>query len=160
MTNGQKIALGLGGVAIVAVAAGIYLSRTGDDDKDLTLAMNGATCVVTTTGAAKDFHVGKGHKATYHVKNTCTSDQLLLVGNFRPVEGDGGVVDCKAGTVESTWPFKNAADQARRQVYVAAGETQPLILKDAKNDTQTPIRYFFDVCLGGKKVDPRLDVDP
>ena len=93
------------------------------------------------------------------MKNNCSSDQLLLVGNFRPTQGDNGVTDCKAGVIESTWPFKNL-DQSIRQVYIPAGETQKLTLKEAKNETGNTLTFYFDICMGGKKVDPRLDIDP
>ena len=158
MTTGQKFALGVTVAAVAAVAA-ILVLRQGDQTRSLTLAMSGTGCTITTAPADKDFHVGKNHKITYEVKNDCTSDQLVLVGNFRPTQADGGITDCKAGVIESTWPFKNL-DQAIRQVYVPAGETQSLSLKEAKNETGNTLTFYFDICMGGKKVDPRLDIDP
>jgi len=161
MTKGQTYALGIGLVAVGAVAAYFLLQGAGDADKDLTLAMTGnpAACAITTSATDKDVLVGKNKKITWHVKNTCTSDQLVLVGNFRPTQPDGGIADCKAGIIESTWPFKNL-DQSVRQVYVPVGETQLLTLKVAKNETTTRVSFWFDICMAGKKVDPRLDVDP
>lgn len=160
MTNGQKVAVGVGIVALGALAAYLLLQGAGDADKTLTLAMNGNTCTITTPPAEKDVEVGRNKKITWSVNNTCTSDQLVLVGNFRPTQPDGGITDCKAGIIESTWPFKNLDDQAHRQVYVAAGATQAITLKEAKNDSGTKITVYFDICMAGKKVDPRLDIDP
>ncbi len=51
-------------------------------------------------------------------------------------------------------------DQSMRQVYVPAGETQAITLKEAKNETGNKLTFYFDICMGGKKVDPRLDIDP
>lgn len=159
MTTGQKLAVGVGVVALGAVAAYLLLQGAGDADKTLTLAMNGSTCTITTAPADKDVEVGKNKKITWNVNNTCTANQLVLVGNFRPTQADGGILDCKAGVIESTWPFKNL-DQSMRQVYVPAGETQAITLKEAKNETGNKLTFYFDICMGGKKVDPRLDIDP
>jgi len=161
MTTGQKLAVGVGVLALGAVAAYVLLQGAGDADKTLTLAMNGTTCTITTASGDKDVEVGKNKKVTWNVKNTCTADQLVVVGNFRPTQSDGaGILDCKAGVIESTWPFKNLDDQARRQVYVPAGATQALTLKEAKNETGNTLTVYFDICMAGKKVDPRLDIDP
>jgi hypothetical protein len=159
MTTGQKVAA-VGVVAVAIAAVAIFVSRgAGDEQKELTLATGTGGCTVTTAPADKNLHVGKNHKITYTVKNNCSSDQLLLVGNFRPTQGDNGVTDCKAGVIESTWPFKNL-DQSIRQVYIPAGETQHLSLKEAKNETGNTLTFYFDICMGGKKADPRLDIDP
>jgi hypothetical protein len=159
MTTGQKVAA-VGVVAVAIAAVAIFVSRgAGDEQKALTLATGTGGCTVTTAPADKNLHVGKNHKITYTVKNNCSSDQLLLVGNFRPTQGDNGVTDCKAGVIESTWPFKNL-DQSIRQVYIPAGETQHLSLKEAKNETGNTLTFYFDICMSGKKADPRLDIDP
>jgi hypothetical protein len=131
----------------------------GDADKSLELAVSAGNCGITTPNADKNVAVGKGKKVTWSVHNGCTSDQLVLVGNFRPGADGGGIMDCKAGVIESTWPFKNL-DQSARAVYIPAGETQSLTLKEAKNETGSKLTFYFDICMGGKKVDPELVIDP
>lgn len=159
MTTGQKIAVGVAVVAVAAVAAVLLTRGAGDADKSLKLEMSGGNCTITTAPADKDVRVGKNKKITWNVQNLCNSPQLVLVGNFRPTQPDGGILDCKAGVIETTWPFKNL-DQSVRQVFVPASETQSLTLKEAKNDTGNTLTFYFDICMAGKKVDPRLDIDP
>jgi hypothetical protein len=159
MTKAAGFAVGISVVVLAAIAAVVFL-RGGDADKTLELAMNGANCVITTSNADKDVSVGNGKKVTWHVHNACNSDQLVLVGNFRTTQNDPqSVMDCKAGIIETTWPFKKL-DQSVRAIYVPSAETQDLTLKEAKNNTSNPLTFYFDICMGGKKVDPRLDIDP
>jgi hypothetical protein len=158
MTTGQKLAVGVAVVAVAAVAV-VLVTRGNDATKDLKLEMRNGTCTITTPPDDKNVEVGKNKKITWHVQNLCTSDQLVLVGNFRPTPPDGGVLDCKAGIIESTWPFKKL-DQSVRQVYVPSSETQDLVLKEAKNETGSTVTFYFDICMAGKKVDPRLDIGP
>src|SRR6185436_602416 len=104
MTTGQKVAVGVAVVAVAAVAV-VLVTRGDDANKTLKLEMSGPTCTITTPAADKDVTVGKNKKVTWSVQNLCNSPQLVLVGNFRPTQSDGGVLDCKAGNIESTWPF-------------------------------------------------------
>jgi hypothetical protein len=158
MTKANALALG-GGLLVVVVVA-VFLLRATDADKSLKLEMRSGNCAITTAPADKDVKVGNNKKITWSVQNLCNADQLVLVGNFRSTQNDpGNVMDCKAGVIETTWPFKKL-DQSVRQVFVPAGETQALTLKEAKNNTGNTLTFYFDICMGGKKVDPRLDIDP
>ena len=159
MTKAAGYAVAISIVVLASIAAVVFL-KGGDTEKTLELAMNGPNCVITTSSADKDVSVGNGKKVTWKVHNACNSDQLVLVGNFRTTQNDPqSVMDCKAGIIETTWPFKKL-DQSVRDIYVPAGETQDLALKEATNNTGNKLTFYFDICMGGKKVDPRLDIDP
>ena len=138
------------------IVVGIDFSET----TELTLEMSGSACVITTPINDKDVAVKKNKKITWTVRNSCTTDQFVSIGNVRAQPGENGVTNCKAGMPESPWPFK-PQDQARRSVYVPKdGGDEDIVLKEAKNDSGKQDVYYFDVCLGGVKKDPRLVVDP
>ena len=153
------------GVAVLAVAvAGVtyyVVASFSDTTTYLKLEMSGQACAITTPINDKDVTVKKNKKVTWNIQNLCPSDQLVSVGNFRTQANDpGGVTNCKAGMAESTWPFK-PQDQGRRAAYVPKdGGTDSIVLREAKNDTPDAAVYYFDICLGGVKKDPRLVVDP
>jgi hypothetical protein len=156
------LAVGVG--VLVALGAIVFLAvkgfGAGDADINLALATSTGGCAITTPSADKDSEVGKNHKVTWNVKNNCSSDQLVLVGNFRATQDDPQhVMDCKAGIIESTWPFKKV-DQSVRAIYVPVGETQKLSLQEAKNDSGDKLTFYYDICMAGKKVDPKLIIDP
>jgi len=160
MTNSQKFAVGIGvtGIALVALLFAIWPFGK-DDEKELTLAVDGNNnCIIRATAKGKDFRVDKGHKVSYKITNTC-APQVVLVGNFRRDVADGDVKDCNVGKVETVWPFR-AADQSVRQVYIPDSRPVSLTLKDAKNDVKKTESFYFDICVGRTKVDPRLDIDP
>ena len=82
--------------------------------------------------------------------------QTVTLGNFRKEVSSGkdNCNDAKVGTFE--WPFDPAEALDNRQSVVPAGEEDDIKFK-AKN---LPGTYYFDVCLGSVKVDPRLIIDP
>ena len=158
----SKAVVATAAAAAVVAAVVVVLGRDafGNTTTELKLEMSGSACAITTPINDKDVTVKKNKKVTWHVENACTTDQFVSVGNVRPQPGDNGVTNCKAGMAEQYWPFK-AQDQARRAVYVPKdGGSEDIVLKEAKNDSGKQDVYYFDICLGGVKKDPRLVVDP
>ena len=123
--------------------------------------------VCAITGKDTEVEVANGKKITWTVRNFCTADQVLTVGNFR--QGTSTRTDCKEATEGITWPF-NSTDKninKRQATPKASNGTDPkegtFKLNDASNTTGKLLVYQFDVCIGtgdGKKVDPRLVIDP
>ena len=157
----SKAVVATAAAAAVVAAVVVVLGRDafGNTTTELKLEMSGSACAITTPINDKDVTVKKNKKITWEVENACSTDQFVSVGNVRPRAEPNGINNCNAGVSESTWPFK-PQDQARRAVYVPAGRTEKIELKDAKNDSGKQDVYYFDICVGGVKKDPRLVVDP
>lgn len=151
------------GVLVLVVAAFTIFYTVdifGNTTTTLKLEMSGSACAITTPINDKDVAVKKNKKITWKIENACSTDQFVSLGNVRLQPGDNGVTNCKAGMAEQYWPFK-AQDQARRSVYVPKdGGSEDIVLKEAKNDSGKQDVYYFDICVGGAKKDPRLVVDP
>ena len=151
------------GIAIVAAVSTFACSRGGGlaaGDKDTEIQLSGNPCAVASKEA--EFHVGKGKKVKWTITNGCDGQdsQIIVIGNFRENEGTT-VNNCLAGVTEREWPF-NPEDQSLKTVYVAKGGTAVIDLKGAKNTKtgNTAQPYFFDICIEGKKADPKMIVDP
>ena len=151
----------VGTLVLVVAAFTIFYTVDifGNTTTELKLEMSGSACTITTPINDKDVAVKKNKKITWEVENACSTDQFVSVGNVRAKAEPNGVNNCNAGVPEPTWPFKQQ-DQARRAVYVPAGKTEKIELKEAKNDSGKQDVYYFDICMGGVKKDPRLVVDP
>jgi len=162
MALSKRVVAGLAAltVAAVVVVAAFTIDWLGNTSTPLKLEGSGSACAITTPINDKDVTVKKGKKITWQIQNACDKAQIVNVGNVRLNQADpGGPTNCKAGMEESPWPFK-AQDQGRRSVYLEAGSRGEIVLKEAKNEESKPVIYYFDICLGGTKKDPRLVVDP
>lgn len=136
-------------------------------DSEGTFTLRDVSGVCTLTGKDTEVEVAKGKKVTWTVRNFCNAPQTLTIGNFR--QGPSTRTDCSQGTEGVAWPF-NANDQNlnKRQANLGPGagikpQEATFKLQDAKNTTNGPVAYQFDVCVGagnGIKVDPRLVIDP
>jgi hypothetical protein len=151
------------GIAIVAALVTFACSKGGgtvdarDKDTTVTLKAQGDDCVVDSK--EREIHVGKGGKVKWKITNSCTVAQIVVIGNFREKE-DTDVTNCKPGVLEDDhWPFR-VEDQSIKYMYVPAGGSETIELKDAKNNSTTARIEWYDVCAGGKKYDPKLIVDP
>lgn len=146
---------------VVVVAVGVYLivTLTGNTDKTLDLAVSGTACAIATNAADKDVQVTKNKKVTWTVKNACPSAQTVMLGNFRTVQASTRTTCTDPTEGGAAWPFKDQ-DQNNRSVTVSASATGEIVLKEAKNGGTTALTYYFDICLAGVKVDPRLVIDP
>jgi hypothetical protein len=145
-------------VVVVAVVAFYLLSR-GDTNTALDLNGTVSTCTIVTTAANKDVSVKKNNKVTWTVTNACPAAQTVMLGNFRTLQASTPPTCADPTEGGAAWPFKDQ-DQNNRSVTVAAGQSDNIILKEAKNAGSTALTYFFDVCVGGVKMDPRLVIEP
>jgi len=152
----------VGGVVVVVLIVALVLLFKGGNDVDTTLDLNvvGGVCTIVTNAADKDVTVGKNHKVTWTVRNACPADQLVTVGNFRAAP-TGSNSDCSAPTEGGgAYPFK-AGEEANRSVNAPANTTNRKIeQKEAKDPGTSPATYYFDVCLGTAKKDPKLVIEP
>ena len=100
--------------------------------------------------------VKKGKRIKWKVENLCPAPQTVTLGNFRKeaISLKDNCNDAMVGTFE--WPFDPGPELANRQSVVPAGETSDKVKFKAKD---FPGTYYFDVCLGAAKVDPRLIID-
>jgi hypothetical protein len=135
------------------------ITRRGNTETKLDLDVVGGVCTIVTPVAQKDVSVKKNKKITWDVKNACASAQAVMLGNFRLAQASTAT-DCANPTAGGAeWPFKEQ-DKDNRSVTVNTGDTGQIELKEAKNDTSAAVTYYFDVCLGGVKKDPRVVIEP
>ena len=144
---------------VVVVAVGVYLIVTLTGNTDKTLDLTGSPCTIGTSASDKDVQVTKNKKVTWTVKNGCASAQTVMLGNFRTVQTSTQATCANPTEGGAQWPFK-AGDENNRSVTVPAGSTGEIVLKEAKNNGTAPLTYYFDICLGSVKADPRLVIDP
>lgn len=150
----------VGGIlVVVVVGAFVAFKLLGNTETGLELNVVGGACTIVTPIADKDVSVQKNKKVTWHVTNDCPASQTVMLGNFRTVPASSAT-DCTNATEGgATWPFKDQ-DQGNRSVTVGTGNTDDIELKEAKNAGSSQLTYYFDVCVGGVKKDPRLVIDP
>jgi hypothetical protein len=162
----------LGGAAVTLLVAvvGFGLDLWGNTSSTITLRPEGQDGACVITGKETEITVGKNKKLTWKVVNHCPRVQTLAVGNFRDPTEVSVVNDCAApvlGNVPS--PFRQDALADRQVEIPARPPTNPrpgekkleLKVKPRNGDGGLPDReltYIFDICLEGRKVDPRLIV--
>ena len=146
-------------VVVIFVAAFVVMQFVGNTDTALDLNVSGSACVIVTNISDKNVTVKKNKKITWAVKNACPAAQTVQLGNFRTgqTSTNGTCADPTEGG--ATWPFK-AGDENNRSVTVPAGQSGEIILREAKNAGSSELTYYFDICLGGVKGDPRLVIEP
>ncbi len=101
----------------------------------------------------------KGKKITWTVKNECADTQTVTVGNFRLTDNrnENTTGDCESPGAD--WPFDQDREQPdNRRTSPGAGAAGHIKL--TVKSTTVPQTYYFDVCLGKTKTDPRLIIDP
>jgi hypothetical protein len=145
---------------VVVIIVGVYVATIiGNTDTALDLNVTGGACAIVTDAAAKNVSVKKNKKVTWAVKNACPAAQTVMLGNFRTVEASTRTTCTDPTEGGAAWPFKDQ-DQNNRSVTVQARQTGGIVLKEAKNAGGTALTYYFDICLGGVKKDPRLVIEP
>jgi hypothetical protein len=150
------------GIIIVVVIVGAYVivTMTGNTEEALELNVAGGACTIVTNTADKDVSVKKNKKVTWAVKNACATEQTVMLGNFRTVQASTRTT-CTDPTENASWPFRDQdQDQNKRSVTVPAGDTKDIVLMEAKNAGAAALTYYFDICVGGVKKDPRLVIEP
>jgi hypothetical protein len=168
--SGRDATLLVGGLIAGAVVAGVVgvtalgWNLFGDTETEIVLRDEGAVCILT--GKQTEVEVGKNKRLTWKVKNHCSSQQTVAVGNFRTT-ATGGNPNCSAATEGgATSPFQQD-DEARRTAVAGPGtEQEPnddeeIQLKVKTRDVLggSRLRYYFDICLAAAKVDPRLIIE-
>lgn len=155
----KKLAVVTGVIVVVVVGAYLVVTLTGNTEESLDLTVSGTSCTIGTSATDKDVHVTKNKKVTWTVKNSCPSAQTVMLGNFRTSETSTQTTCTEPTEGGADWPFKDE-DKKKRDVTVEAGNTGPITLKEAKNAGSTALTYYFDICVGGVKKDPRLVIEP
>ena len=155
----KRLAVITGIVVVVVVGVYLVVALTGNTDKTLDLTGSGSACTIGTSAEDKNVSVKKNKKVTWTVKNACTAAQTVTLGNFRKGEISTQPACTNPTEGGAAWPFKEQ-DQNNRSVTVPAGSTGEIVLKEAKNAGSTPVTYYFDICLGSVKADPRLVIEP
>ena len=125
------------------------------------IAVIAGVIVVVLVGAFLGFTLlgNSETKITWEIENECTESKTVRIGNFRTA-ATGGPNDC---SVEgSEWPFGEDDDKplSAREREVGPNQSKKIKQRTAINNGTTPLEYYFDVCVGGAKVDPKLIVDP
>lgn len=126
-----------------------------------------AACTITFKQPSITSHADKW--IDFDVISYCDSAQTVMVGNFRTEENPSGA---PTNCTNAMYPAATASifrqdDAARRTANLAAaapGETEDDDIRlKLKSSTELPgsgtLTYFFDICLNGTKVDPRLVIE-
>ena len=153
-----------GAAAVAAFATVFAVGVLGDFGRDIfgntetairlrTNALSACELFGKETGVI----VKKGKKVTWRIENLCSSEQTVTLGNFRkePIAVKDNCNDAMVGIFD--WPFEPGPELANRQSVVPSGGKSDKVKFKAKD---LPGTYYFDVCLGNVKVDPRLIIDP
>ena len=150
----MKPAVVVGIVAVVAVAVGAFyvITMRGHTETDITLTMTGGQC---TLAKDMDLRVKKGKNVKWKINNQCSTDQTVAVGDFTLNTPPAGSTCADT----PSWPFDDA-DRPDRVKTIGASRRGDIKLTRAKNANSTQAEYYFNVCRGGTKVDPRLVIEP
>jgi hypothetical protein len=160
-------------IAVALVAAAFDVNLFGDTETGVTLSVikSGAGCVLS--GKETEAHVRRNKKLIWKIRNYCTDGaKTVIVGNFRTSPDPVSATDCSAPTSAAVdYPFVEQ-DLAARSKQVEAGETESngsidpgedklkLKVKDLNiPDGQPSLTYYYDLCVGSQKFDPRLEVE-
>ena len=164
----------VGGVVIGAAAASVTalllgINLTGDTETGVTLSPNDSA-VCELSGKETEVRVRKNKKAIWKIRNYCTdsSTKTVSVGNFR--KGSASSVKTCANATDGsiTYPFTDDSLTARTKdvspghvkgdgsVDPGDAKLDKLKVKDTDAIYGT---YYFDICLGGQTVEPRLIVE-
>ena len=150
----MRVAVIAGVIVVVLVGAFLVYDLWGNSETKITFS--GSPCAMAKEATVK---VKKGKKITWEIKNECTEPKSVRIGNFRTA-ATGGPNDCSVEGAQ--WPFGEDDDRplSAREKAVGPGESKKIKQRTAVNNGTTPLEYYFDVCVGGTTVDPKLIVDP
>jgi hypothetical protein len=154
---------GVAVAAIVLAASGVSINLFGDKDTDVTLSVGdgGSAC---TLGKETVVRVKRGKTVTWKIRNYCPTPQTVTVGNFR-ASVDSTARDCAQPTEGSVeFPFtEDARTAAVEAAEIEEGENPKPAKADVKMKTKDrgnqEFSYYFDICLGNQKADPRLIIE-
>jgi hypothetical protein len=170
--NFVRVAVVAAGAAAVAAFVTVALEPFADGEPDLfrntetsiTLRMqknaqDQMVCVLVSKNTGP--RAKKDGRIRWKVKNRCESEQTVTIGNFRNTEATE-TVNCDLPTGSNTaWFFEeNKDDPAKRRTSPAKNNTRNIDLNINLPNITSTVTYFFDVCLGATKSDPRLIIDP
>ena len=139
---------------LAAVTLGGGNSRPGffgDTETAITLRPHGP-CELASK--ATGVIAKKGKKVTWIVENECAETQTVTVGNFSLTDNRNAKTTGDCDSPGADFPFEDG----NRATSPEAGKTGKIKLK--LKSTTLPQTYYFDVCLGKTKTDPRLIIDP
>jgi len=158
------------GAAAVILAAVLGPAIVGGNDAEapihLQQANSNSPCAVTVK--AQIARVRQNRKIVWEIANYCGSQQVLTVGNFRTVESPSDLpANCETATHGgAAWLFQddeNNVDRRRRSINAGNPydpKERDLDLKVKQGLGSAPLDYYYDICLGGTKADPKLIIDP
>lgn len=162
-----------GGVVIGAVVVALVMAMDfnpfagRDKQTEVTLSPRGAYGGACELGKATLVRVGKSRQLSWEIANYCTDrEQVVSVGNFRKTPEPVQATNCD--NIGTDYPFE---DTTGRSTTIAAatadkdGNVDPesgrikLKVKGRNDLGETPLTYYFDVCLNGTKADPVLVIE-
>jgi hypothetical protein len=160
----------LGGVVVGAVLSGALafsvfdIRLRGDTESGINLSPGaGGACVVS--GKETEVRVRQGRRVIWKIRNYCLTGQTVNIGNVR-TNPTSTATNCSNATDGSlTYPFEEQTFEQRSSI-INPGTEQPDHVNPANANLRlkvtngAPVQtYYFDICLGGQKADPRLIVE-
>jgi hypothetical protein len=159
---------GIAGGVFAASCATHQVGTMGGRDIESPITLRPAPKTGDCTLSAKEpFIVGNPDKwIRLKVSNYCGQSQEVRVGNFRPTGTSGpDTTDCRSAMHGGARPIFQQDDERRRTADLGPGrpnnpDEEKINLKLRKAaDLPSGDEYDFDVCLGGRKADPRLIIE-
>ena len=158
------LAAGVGAAACATHQVGSMGARDVESPITLRPAPKTGDCTLT---AKEPFIIGNPDKwVRLKIGNYCSRPQEIVVGNFRPAGASGpDVTDCRTAMHSGAPAIFQQDDLRRRTADLGPGSPsdpneEKINLKLKKSaDLPTGDEYDFDVCLNGKKADPRLIIE-
>lgn len=163
----------VGGVVVGAVAAGAAIGAffevkfRSDIESGTILSLDPKTNTCVVSGKEIEVRVRRKARVVWKIRNYCTDgEQTVVVGNFRSEES-GHAADCSNPTENSSaYPFTQTAP-ADRTKTVSRGVKNPddsitpgtAKLKLKVQDQADYKTYYYDICVGAHKNEPRLIVE-
>ena len=161
-----KVAVAVAVVAALVVVFGF--DWRGDRKTDVILSGigTGGACEL---GKSSQVRVRKGKQLSWEIENYCTDGaKLVAVGNFRKDPALAVPQDCAEPGADYPFTDGNVATRtARLEAAEVEGDgeidpTDARIKLKAKGRNElgdTELVYYFDVCLDGRKIDPKLVIE-
>jgi hypothetical protein len=170
MTQSDTVKI-VGGIVVGVVAASVLafslfdINLTGDIESGVNLSPgDGGACVVS--GKETEVRVRKNKRVIWKIRNYCSDGKTVSVGNFRSTPTSSATNCTNATEGSATYPFTEDSYTARSVtvdpgVAKSDGTVNPGNAKiKLKVKGEAPYQtYYFDICLGSQKADPRLIVE-
>jgi len=169
MTQSDLVKVVSGLVAGVAITGLLVFSLFdinlfGDIESGINLSPGpGGACAVS--GKETEVRVRRNKKVVWKIRNYCLTGQTVNIGNVRTSPTSTATNCTNAADGSLTYPFEEQTFE-QRSVTINPGTQEADYVNPANAKLKLKVTngapyqtFYFDICLGGQKADPRLIVE-